>query len=363
MNDRVMQFRVGVVVLFTAIIGGLLVSLNSPAPALLGMMGKGTYPVTIELPSAPGIGPDTPVHKNGLLIGRVKSIDDLDDHVAVHVDVDHGRRLFPGNPYACEVRTSVLGDATIEFVAAAAAGAQPLEPGAVVKGEVIGNPLETLTDLQGDLKRMITSFEHTSNEVAKLAERVNRAFDDETQKGRVSRLLDETEGALINFNRAAETVDTFFKDPNLREMAREARITLQDVRHAADDVSTMAEAAGRNLTNLEGFTEPLGRQGEQIASAIIKSFDGLGRIVEELTVLVDALNNREGTIGQLIHNPQVYDNLNCLLTNFNHVVLRINELTKRLQVVAEDARVFMDKIAREPGRIVGGALNQGPGIK
>ena len=35
----------------------------------------------------------------------------------------------------------------------------------------------------------------------------------------------------------------------------------------------------------------------------------------------------------------------------------------RSGLVTEDARVFMDKVAREPGRIVGGALNRGPGIK
>jgi len=74
-------------------------------------------------------------------------------------------------------------------------------------------------------------------------------------------------------------------------------------------------------------------------------------------VLVDALNSRNGTIGRLIHDPAVYDNLNRLLCNSNQVVLRINELTLRLRPILDDARVFTDKIAREPGRIVGGAVN------
>ncbi|MGD9634699.1 MAG: hypothetical protein AB7U97_15570, partial [Pirellulales bacterium] len=85
--------------------------------------------------------------------------------------------------------------------------------------------------------------------------------------------------------------------------------------------------------------------------------NGLSRIVEELTVLVDALNGRNGTIGRLIHDPAVYDNLNRLLCNSNQVVLRINELTLRLRPIVDDVRVFTDKIAREPGRIVGGAVN------
>jgi hypothetical protein len=52
-----------------------------------------------------------------------------------------------------------------------------------------------------------------------------------------------------------------------------------------------------------------------------------------------------------------------LLVNTNYVVVRFNELVARLRPVIDDARVFMDKIAREPGRLIGGALNSGPGIK
>jgi phospholipid/cholesterol/gamma-HCH transport system substrate-binding protein len=362
MNERVMQFRVGVVVLFTAFIGGLLVTLNSPAPRVLGLLGEGTYQVTIELDRAPGIGPDTPVRKNGLLIGRVASVEDRDDHVAVKVDVDKGRRLY--QDYLAQVRTSVLGDATIEFVSRPVPpGTQPLEDGAVVQGTVIGNPLDSISNLEGNLQQTIDSLGTAGDEVAKLADRVNRAFDDETEKGRVSRLLDQTEQTLSKFNEAADSVNTFFNDPNLREVAREGRLTMRDVRSAADNISEMSDLASQNLENIRGFTEPLGRQGQEIASSIIDALDGIGRVVEELTVLADALNNREGTIGQLIHNPAAYDNLNRLLGNANQVVLRINDLAARLRPVIDDARVFMDKIAREPGRLVGGAFNTGPGIK
>jgi phospholipid/cholesterol/gamma-HCH transport system substrate-binding protein len=363
MNERVMQFRVGVVVLFTAIIGGLLVTLNSPAPKVLGLLGKGTYLVMIATDSAPGVGQDTPVRKNGILVGRVASVEGTDAGVEIGVNVNEGTRLFP--QHKAEVRTSMLGDATIELVLdrPIPEGTAMLPPGAEIPGKDVGNPLDALGKLEGNLRETIDSLGQAGDEVRALAKRVNEAFDDQAQKGRVSRLLDETEAALGKFNQAADSVDRFFNDPNLHELSREGRLTMQDVRQAADNISEMSQLGSQNLRNLEGFTKPLGRNGEQIASSIIKALDGLGRIVEELTVLSDALNNREGTIGQLIHNPAVYDNLNRVLLNGNHVVLRFNDLTKRLQVVVEDARVFMDKIAREPGRIVGGALNTGPGIK
>jgi phospholipid/cholesterol/gamma-HCH transport system substrate-binding protein len=136
----------------------------------------------------------------------------------------------------------------------------------------------------------------------------------------------------------------------LPDAIREMRITLQDFR-------TVLQSVERNSKNLEGLTEPLGEKGEGIANSIVEAVDGIDRLVEEFTVLSQSLNNRDGTLGQLINNPQLYENANRLICNANQVVLRVNDLTKRLQVVAEDARVFMDKVAREPGRAVTGGFN------
>jgi phospholipid/cholesterol/gamma-HCH transport system substrate-binding protein len=125
----------------------------------------------------------------------------------------------------------------------------------------------------------------------------------------------------------------------------------------------MAAAVERNLTNLEGLTEPLGQKGDAMAEAVLGNLEGLSRVIEELTVLSEALNNREGSLGKIVHSPELYDNANRVLVNANHLILRLNDLSCRLRPAVEDARVFLDKVAREPGRIVGGALNTGPGIK
>jgi phospholipid/cholesterol/gamma-HCH transport system substrate-binding protein len=362
MNDRIKQFRVGVVVLATSLIGGILVTLNGPA--LTGWIPgvDKHYQVTIELPEAPGIGPDTPIRKNGLLIGRVADIEDLQDHVAVKANIDAGRLLYQN--YEVQVRTTLLGDATVEFVTAPVPpGTPPVASGAVFQGKVAPSPLSAITDLQGDMKSMIDSLKKAGDEVSKLAETVNTAIGPDPEAGRVPKLLDTAERSMADLSRAAQTFDKFFGDPELMSTVREARMTMNDVRDVASKVQSPIESIDRNLKNLEGFTEPLGRNGEQVSTSLIDALSGLSRIVEELTVLTEALNNREGTIGLLIHNPQVYNNLNLLLCNSNQVVLQISGLTQRLRPVVDDARVFMDKIAREPGRVVSGAFSNSPGIK
>jgi phospholipid/cholesterol/gamma-HCH transport system substrate-binding protein len=402
MNERQMQFRVGMVVFATLIIAALLATLNSPLPTGW-LSGRGSYTVNIELQQAPGIGPGTPVRKSGLLIGQVKAIEDREDRIVVQARIDAGRKLFP--QYACQVRTSVLGDATIDFVAAPVPpGTQPLADGATVRGDVVGNPLDMLANIQGDLQVTIQALGEAGSEVAKLARRVDEAFGSDTEEGRVKRLLDTTELAMQQFAQTMTSINEILGDeqvvmrqpvpdlepgvvpqlppgeqpaptqppPNqtptdgqqmrqrirqglseLPDAVREARVTLQEFR-------TVLQSAEKNFKNLEGFTEPLGRNGEEIASSVVEAVDGLDKLVEEFTVLSQALNNREGTIGQLVHNPQLYENLNRLVHNANQVVLQVNELTLRMRPVVNDARVFMDKVAREPGRVITGGLNPSP---
>ena len=356
MNDRVKQFRVGVVVLATSIIGAILVTLNGPTSTEWIPGLDKTYSVTIDLREAPGIGPNTPIRKNGLLIGRVAEVVDLQDRVAVKANIDAGRLLYDN--YRVQVRTTLLGDATVEFITAPVApGTPPVASGAVFPGTVAPSPMDAIIDMQDDLQQMILSLRTAGDEVGRLAETMNTAIGPDPESGRIPKLLDTAEKSMADLSRAAATFDQFFGDPELMSTVREARLTMNDVRDVAKTIQSPIEAIDRNLKNLEGFTEPLGRNGEQVSESLINGLNGLARIVEDVTVLVEALNSRNGTIGRLIHDPAVYDNLNRLLCNSNQVVLRINDVILRLRPILDDVRIFTDKIAREPGRIVGGAVN------
>jgi phospholipid/cholesterol/gamma-HCH transport system substrate-binding protein len=409
MNERQMQFRVGVVMFATMIIGALLATLNGPVPKEWLPWGRQTYSIAIQLPQAPGVGPNTPVRKNGLLIGRVASIDDLDNGVILHVNIDGDRRLLTN--HVPHVRTSVLGDATIDFASSLTdAPPQPLADGATIPGVVDPNPFDSiarLADLQDDIQETMHALTRAGTEVANVAERIDDAFGSETEEGRVKRLLDTTEVAMAQFAQTMGAINEILGDepivaqsPQLRtpvngqqmlnrqplpnsqqpaldqfpaneqppadgqqmrqrirqglndlpEAIREMRITMEQFR-------VMLQSANKNFQNLEGFTEPLGRRGEEISTSLIDAVEGLDRLVEEFTVLSQALNSREGTIGQLIHNPQLYENMNRLIHNANQVVVQVNDLALRLRPVLNDARIFMDKIATEPGRLVTGGIN------
>lgn len=160
MDERVIKFRVGVMVLATLIILATLVLLFGETPAWF----RPTYTLFIHFPQAPGVAQDTPVRKDGILIGRVHDVRfaDEDTHahndegVVVTVKIDGNRKLRRSE--IPRISASLLGDAIVQFVK----GDRPqtkelLQDGDYVEGSVANNPLQVLNDLQGNIGEAITS--------------------------------------------------------------------------------------------------------------------------------------------------------------------------------------------------------------
>ena len=119
----------------------------------------------------------------------------------------------------------------------------------------------------------------------------------------------------------------------------------------------MVDAADRNLRNLEGLTKPLGERGEQMVAQVDRTIGRLDETLQQAATFTRALNESQGTLGKLVRDPKVYDDLAQAANN-------VNNLTKELRPIVDDVRVFTDKIARHPEQLgVRGALDRRPGLK
>lgn len=402
-----MQFRVGVVAFATMIVGGLLASLNAPLPMGWLPWGHAKYQVGIAVPQAPGVDTNTPVRKNGILIGRVKSIEDKDGGVLLKADIDGNRPLF--SDFEPHIRTTVLGDATIDFLSRRPApGAQPVANGTIFQGHVDPNPFDSLGQL-GDLKNEFSaasrSLAQAGDEVSKLAGKVNSALGDDggpESQGRVKRLLDTTERAMNQFAQTMQSLNDIIGDEpagapgpgvtppsgqppyrtqlpvngaqaqapgvqpqvsgqQMRQRMRQGLDELPDAIHefraTMGDSRVVLQSAEKNFKNLEGFTNALGERGPDVASALLRAVQNVDSLVKDLGDVARALNNRTGSVGKFINDPQFYDNVNVLMFNANKVLGSIDEITMYLKPVLVNARIFLDKVATEPGRLISGAVN------
>lgn len=358
MDDRVLQFRVGFVMLVALLLTGILFFLLGEQPQFLSK--KETVYVVFE--TAPGVTIDTPVRTSGILIGRVSNVKLQDDRTVLVTLKVEKENMPHQNEVVRIVSESLLGDAALEFVPTSQVGlpSEPLPDGAKIKGLVQTNPLDVLVKLEGSMVSALTTIERAGNNVGQFAENANKLLE---QNGDgVSRIMTKTETALDRFDSALAAVQNLVGDQQLNEQLKTALQglpeTLTESRKLIDELRTVAGRADRNLENLEGFTEPLGERGEQLVANLENSTENLNILVAQLAQFGRKVNESDGTLGQLINDPHLYQNLNDAAAN-------IRELTLRLRPIVEDARVFADKIARDPGRIgVKGALERNrSGIK
>ncbi len=112
MDERVIKFRVGVMVLATLIIAGILVLLFGDTPSLM----RDDYTIYMHFNDAPGVTEGTPVRKSGILIGRVKSVRFAEQGgVIVEAEIYRDVKLYRSE--VPQVSGSLLGgDVVIQFV-------------------------------------------------------------------------------------------------------------------------------------------------------------------------------------------------------------------------------------------------------
>ena len=355
MSDRVMQFRVGVMVLATAIIAGILVVLFGDLPSLV----QSTYPLRMSFSDARGVSSGTPVRKNGILVGRVGSVT-LDERGGVLVVADIDSYVPVYRDEQARIATTILGDAEIQLVPGRVVPPrQRVAADETIVGAVSRDPFEAFATLEPKVSTALESLTQASESVSRLSDNLDKILlgeDDSFEK-----MMRKTEATLDAFGLAMNNINDVLGDPTARAKLKETLTGLPDVmadlRKTVQGIGETVDTADRNLRNLEGLTKPLGERGAGMVAQIDRTIGRLDETLQQAASFSKALNESEGTLGKLVHDPKVYDDLAQAAAN-------VNRLTRELRPIVDDVRVFTDKIARHPEQLgVRGALDRRPGLK
>ena len=91
----------------------------------------------------------------------------------------------------------------------------------------------------------------------------------------------------------------------------------------------------------------------------------LGQVAE----FTRSINNSSGTIGLLIHDRKIYDQVMAITSQVSSTVREVRMLIndpmiyRRLEQILDNVRTFTDKIARDPARVVRGVVQPETRIK
>jgi phospholipid/cholesterol/gamma-HCH transport system substrate-binding protein len=402
MDERVIQFRVGVLVLGTLIVTAILVLLFGELPAVV----RGSYTIYMHFPEARGVSADTPVRKSGILIGRVTNVEFADGGGVLVTARIRSDVTLHHNEIA-RVSSSLLGgDGEIQIVPARDSNlpSTPIKEGDILVGQAPpSDPLQVVGRIEGDLSQAIVSIKGTSDQIGQLAGQVNELLRGNGEQ--FSRIVNKVEATLDGLQMAVNSVNELLGEPEetaptsatqqgplpqqpdptrarqpgepgqtvmvqppsetltprergqLRRALEDLPQVMQDVRQAVQSMQRAADLAQKNLENMEGFTRPLGEQGEELFRNINQSARKLDSVLDDVGAFTRSLNSSQGSLNRLVNDPELYQRLNAVACN-------LQELTHDLRPVVKDARVFADKIARHPEKIgVRGVIERSSGVK
>lgn len=399
MDEQGYRFGVGVLVVASMVIAIILILFFGAAPNLF----TDRYLVTIRFAAAPGVTSDTPVRKNGVQIGRVKSLKLLDeDGVDLTLELDSQYKVRSGELPQIATGSLITGDAVVEFIPPSqeslirrfdGAGGSPqdgildeneaLLASTPLKdqdflsgGRVAPDPFDALVSMQASFDTTLGAIEQAGNQVTALALDVRNMLGG--GDGELQKIADQTEQTIANFNRTLTAIESLFDDPNLRsaietvstrlpdliDNAEGVMLQTQDTLAAFEDVGRAAEGTMQNITE---FTDPLGEQGEAIVGEVRQTIQNLDKLVVDLRTsaaqvnrIAARINSSDGTISKLIDDDQLYYEVAETLHN-------VSTLTRELRPIIQDIRVFSDKVARDPASAIDlrGAITGRPrgGIK
>ncbi len=278
------------------------------------------YSFDLQLDTARGLGPGSPVTLDGVAVGRVRTTSIAEGPgagVLVRVEIDGDRRI--PREFQAFLDRSLAGDATLDL------GTVRPGPGVpvvfVTPGEIIERKAITLVDEIGQrlaapidlVTRAAATFEELTAAFVKVSDGVERVLAPRTPEEVDAGAPATLASTIARLDRVLSHADAWLDNPAMREDAARAvgeasdliasmRETLDAWRAAAKTLEAEAVRAGASI---EGTSQKLVQASERLAGALA-AIEGAA---DEVQKIAGEIRTGEGTAGMLLRDPDLYRSL------------------------------------------------------
>jgi phospholipid/cholesterol/gamma-HCH transport system substrate-binding protein len=259
---------------------------------------------------ADGLSNGSAVLYRGINVGRVEKLSRADDQLHVYIDatVDKSPPL-PGNLSAV-VRSQGLvgGGAMLVMETTQPEPSGTLQPGQVVPARFIGLDIipPEFTDLANELRGAAKEF-------------------------RDSGLITHLDEQLVKTGKLVDSIQAVLSDPQMHD----------DLKASLESIRTSTEKADHIAANLEKFTGQLDHLTTEATSTITDTHAQIlelskltsdrlqqaSKLLDNLDSIAEKVNKGQGTAGQIVNDPKLYQNLvetsqelTATVTDLHHLI-------------------------------------------
>lgn len=290
------EFKVALTILTAIVIGFIGYRIMSDMPVF-----RQSTIVKSYFSRTDGLSPGNYIYINGVKVGSVKKMelaaggDSVEVTMSFDLDVD-----IPENSVAYLESSGLLDEKAI--VIERGDSKEMLEYGDTIKGVYRGGMMETLKQEGQQLSEDVSE---SFGKLNKLLEQLNAIIDDKTQ-GKVESVLD-------NLRSTSNNIATLFerKRADLEASIDHARNFLANIDTVSmrnkSRVDSVLTGFDKSLTELETLSRDLQKTNSQLNQILTK------------------INNGEGSLGKMVNDSTLYNNLEKMSAEMNLLIKNINE--------------------------------------
>ncbi|MCL2743226.1 MAG: MlaD family protein [Planctomycetaceae bacterium] len=388
MSNKHQELKVGLTV-FTAI---------AALAVLIIMFGKGLpfhfgneYTIKVRFQRTPGISVKSPVFKNGVEIGKVSNVMLVDDDREVEVSISLPKRRKIYTDEECLVRqTVIMGDASLDFVK---------KPNFQGKVELVGpdSPplaggvgggglLDGSSSIESDLSRAIENVSNAAVQVSELIGKVHQFIGTpqelEQRKKTIDAISREMLASLTSMRTMSDNVNLFVSNPKFQENTQKILDALPEVLEQAqqligetkklvdkgsgslDKIDGGLDKANKALEGVQTITDAISGDVPEVMKTLKNSSVKLEEMFDEITSIIKAVNQADGTVKRLMRDPEAYEKLMETLDNVQKITGELDLMLRTdIKPIANNVKIITDKVARDPSVFIRNLVNKPPRTK
>jgi len=370
MNERVMQFRIGMFVIVAGLVLTMLIVWFGESPSLF----RDHAFVKVRYQDAPGVAEGITVRKSGIRIGEVLSIEledrvDQPDGVIVILALDRKKAKLRKDSVA-RISRSLIGDVGIDML-----------PGTSLEPLEFGNTPATAPEIRGDvtpdpskaLAAATAAFEKVGGTLAAIEAAANGLSTIAKKADKIDDFIATFDDTGKNISRAAKGIDRVIADneanlkpaiANLKQVSDKLAVTFDDdtinrFKQTMGKLATVSAKLDAGLAEIQPVLADIGSPAGKASPTtnLGQSLYWLNRITANVNLLTNGLSdgkgrlNPNGSLQKLVVSAELHDNLNKAVVTANEVIVLVRPAVKAIGVFAE-------KLARDPGVIGRGVLQR-----
>ncbi|MNK04134.1 mce related protein [compost metagenome] len=261
-----------------------------------------------KYPRVDGLGVSKPVLINGFQIGRVDKLQLQPDGSIVATLKIQGQYDIPKNSIARLEGTDLLGSKAI--VLTLGTGSDYAEDGDFLNANVAKGLLETVQPVQKKAELIIGKMDS-------ILTSVNSILNPNFQKN-VDKSFNSIASTLSSLEGTSKKVDNLVGSESSRISA-----ILANAESISGNLKKNNEKINAILNNIHNISD-------QVAAANFKqTIENANKAVGDLQSIVGKINNGKGTLGLLVNDTKMYENLNSASKNLDSLMIDLKQHPKR----------------------------------